>query len=139
MTRQQKVITKPASNRASIRRRVKRFYAAFNTGDWPACFALIDPKLRDGSKIDLSRYSESLSAFKAAYKTINVWYVRISMHMDVSRSKQDARPFAYVYVIWQDDQHAFHMFRERWVKESDRWYTRVVGLVAHKELAKDLT
>ncbi len=43
----------------------------------------------------------------------------------------DPRPFAYVYIYWQDHRHAFRLFRERWVHDGGKWYTRVVGLVFH--------
>ncbi|MFO0968477.1 MAG: hypothetical protein U0793_23215 [Gemmataceae bacterium] len=57
------------------------------------------------------------------------WHIRLSPHLERSAHQRDKRPFAYVYIVWQDDNHAFHMFRERWVKEGGRWFTRVIGLV----------
>jgi len=108
-------------------------YDWFNQELWESCFSLIDPELREQSKVPLPTYADQLTAFKAAYGKINPWYIRISLHLDASSNKRDTRPFAYVYVIWQDDQHGFHMFRERWVKHSDRWYTRVVGLVPNRQ------
>lgn len=81
------------------------------------------------SKVDSAAYSGSLRKFKEAYGSINPWYIRISLHLDATSSKRDQRAFAYVYIVWQDEAHGFHMFRERWVKHFGRWYTRVVGLV----------
>ena len=52
-----------------------------------------------------------------------------SLHGDARTVGSDRRPFAYVYVVWQDEAHGFHMFRERWVKDRGWWFTRVVGLV----------
>jgi hypothetical protein len=104
-------------------------YEWFNRGLWDQCFSLIDPKLREGAKVDLPVYADQLRAFRAAYGMIHPWYVRINLHLDTSANKQDDRPFAYLYVIWQDEVRGFHMFRERWVKQSGRWFTRVVGLV----------
>lgn len=93
----------------------------------------IDPRLRENSKIELAKYAASLAAFEQRYGTIRICYVRINLHLNVRTNKQDDRPFAFAYVVWQDDKGVVHMFRERWVNESGRWYTRVVGLVTHKE------
>jgi hypothetical protein len=121
------------SEREALRRRVKQLYECFNRGLWERCFALIDPRLRSASKVDSADYANSLQAFKETYGAINPWYIRISVHVDSSSNKHDARPFANVYVVWQDAVHGFHMFRERWVKESGRWFTRVVGLVPNRQ------
>ena len=72
---------------------------------------------------------ECLQSFREVYGTISLWYIRISLHLDPATNKRDPRPFAYVYVVWQDQAHAFHMFRERWVQDAGRWFTRVAGLV----------
>ena len=120
------------SERRALRRRVKQMYDWFNRGLWENCFSLIDPQLREQSKVQLTTYADRLQAFKASYGQINPWYIRISPH-DASANQRDKRPFAYVYVIWQDNQHGFHMFRERWVKDSGRWFTRVVGLVPNQQ------
>jgi hypothetical protein len=76
--------------------------------------------------------SHEASERRALRRRVKQMYDRISLHLDASANKHDERPFAYVYVIWQDEAHGFHMFRERWVKHSDRWFTRVVGLVANR-------
>jgi hypothetical protein len=107
-------------------------YAWFNQESWDKCFTLIDPKLTAQSKPPSADYSERLRAFKHCYGSIRPWYIRISLHLDASSNKRDSRPFAYVYVVWQDEAHGFHMFRERWVKDSGRWFTRVVGLVPNR-------
>ena len=82
--------------------------------------------------LDPAVYAEGLRAFKEVYETINLWQIRISLHLDARSNKHDDRPFAYVYVVWQDAAHGFHMFRERWVKDANRWYTRVAGLVPNR-------
>jgi hypothetical protein len=120
-----------STERAALRRRIRQMYAALNRGDWAACYELIDPRLRDKGAIDLPRYAASLDMFKRAFGSVNPWYVRLSLHLPPHKNKQDPRAFAYVYVVWQDERRAFHMFRERWVKDGDRWHTRVVGLVTH--------
>jgi hypothetical protein len=122
-----------ASEREALRRRVKQMYEWFNRGLWDKCFSLIDPMLREQSKTELPVYVERLRAFREVYGSITPWHIRISLHLDASANKRDGRPFAYVYVTWQDDAHGFHMFRERWVKHSERWFTRVVGLVPNQQ------
>jgi hypothetical protein len=122
-----------ASEREALRRRVKRLYEWFNQESWDECFSLVDPRLKDQAKVKGPIYRESLQEFKQAYGKIAPWYMRISLHLGVSSNKQDERPFAYVYVIWQDAERGFHMFRERWVKDSGRWFTRVVGLVPNRQ------
>jgi hypothetical protein len=107
-------------------------YDWFNRGLWDKCFSLIDPRLREEGKVQLPHYSAGLEAFKEVYGTIKPWHVQLSLHLDASSNKQDQRPFAYVYVVWQDEVHGFHMFRERWVKHGGRWFTRVVGLIPNR-------
>jgi hypothetical protein len=63
---------------------------------------------------------------------IRPWHVRISLHLTGSRPASDPRAFAYVYTVWQDERHEFHMFRERWVRDGKNWYTRVAGLVVNE-------
>lgn len=123
------------SERETLRKRVKQFYLRFNEEDWADCYSLIDPQLTQQGKVDQSAYAERMQAFKNVYGRVQLWLTRLSLHLDVSAKQRDRRPFAYVYVIWQDDAHGFHMFRERWVKENGRWFTRVVGLVPNKAQA----
>jgi hypothetical protein len=108
---------------------------ALNRELWERCFALIDPKLVEKGAVRLASYTASLSAFKRHYGSIKPWHVRLSLHLPPHANKHDRRPFAYVYVVWQDERHGFHMFRERWVKDHDQWYTRVVGLVVQVDSA----
>ena len=61
-----------------------------------------------------------MQVFKDAYGSVKPWWTRLSLHLDTSPKQTDKRPFAYVYVIWQDDTHGFHMFRERWIKDRSR-------------------
>lgn len=128
-----KKTTKRASERKVLDRRVRKMYAWFNLGLPDKCFSLIDPNLIDQSRVEAQAYGEGLSAFKEAYGSIRLFHIRISLHLDPSANKHDQRPFAYVYVTWQDEAHGFHMFRERWVKHAGKWYTRVAGLVPNKQ------
>ncbi len=106
-----------ASERKNLRRRGRQFYRRFNEGDWQKCYAQIDPRLTQQRKTEPSTYAERMRAFKNVYGSVQLQWVRLSMHMDASANPRDKRPFAYVYVLWQDDAHEFHMFRERWIKD----------------------
>jgi hypothetical protein len=110
-------------------------YAWFNRALWEKCFSLLDPKLVQQANVQLSSYADRMVAFQQAYGSIQPWHTRISLHLEASSTRRDPRPFAYVYVVWQDDRHEFHMFRERWVKDGGRWFTRVVGLVPDRQEA----
>lgn len=118
-----------ASSRQALRRKVNQMYEWLNQGAWDKCFSLIDPKLREQAKVERQTYTESLRRFRGVYGQVAPWYIRISLHPDAAANKRDSRSFAYVYVVWQDQARGFHMFRERWVQDSGRWFTRVVGLV----------
>jgi hypothetical protein len=122
-----------ASERKSLRRRVGQMYDWFNQESWEKCLSLLDPRLVGNGKVEAQTYVDSLRRFKGVYGNIRPWHIRISLHLDEPSNKRDDRPFAYVYVVWQDTAHAFHMFRERWVKDSGHWFTRVVGLVPNRE------
>ena len=125
---------KPSStDRQALRKRVKHFHHAFNKADWQACFVQIDPQLSENDKVRIEAYSKLMDVFKEAYGAVSIWLTRISMHPEGASKQGDKRPFAYVYVIWQDAAYGFHMFRERWVKDHGEWYTRVVGLVPNKQ------
>jgi hypothetical protein len=108
-------------------------YAWFNRGLPDRCFSLVDPNLTSEAKVEPQAYRDGLLAFKDAYGSIRLFHIRSSLHLDAATIKHDPRPFAYVYVTWQDEAHGFHMFRERWVKHAGRWYTRVAGLVPNRK------
>jgi hypothetical protein len=108
-------------------------YEWFNQELWEKCFSLIDPQLVERSGVHLPVYCETLQTFKKTYGRVRPWHIRINLHLDASSNKHDKRPFAYVYVVWQDDSHGFHMFRERWIKHDGKWFTRVVGLVVNQQ------
>jgi hypothetical protein len=123
---------KMKSDRAALRRRVVAMIRGLNSADWERCYETIDPKLRDKGTPEAKRCAQQLRAFRDIYGEIVPWHTRINLHLDASTNKHDARPFAYVYIVWQDAAKEFHIFRERWVKDKDQWYTRVVGLVPGK-------
>ena len=104
-------------------------YDSFADDVWAKCFSLVDPKLREQSKAQLPAYAEGIKDFKPVYGRVHPWMIKLSLHLDATPSQRDKRPFAYVYVIWQDAASRFHMLQERWVKDADRWYTRVAELV----------
>jgi hypothetical protein len=132
MIKTQQRTSRAGAERKELRRRTKQFYDAFNSGSWKACFTMIDPKLRNPPTVRVSVYAEQMRAFQEAFGSIKPWHIRISLHLEKRSGASDARPFAYVYVVWQDAAHGFHMFRERWVKHGGQWYTRVVGLVPNQ-------
>ena len=118
--------------REALRRRVKLFYRRFNKADWAGCHALIDPQIILKGRVKPGLYSEMMQAFKNVYGSVNLWFTRVSLHLKATPNQSDKRPFAYVYVIWQDDSHRFHIFQERWIKDHGQWFTRVVGLVPNR-------
>jgi hypothetical protein len=133
MKRSSRTTPPDGSERGALRKRVRQFYVRFNDEDWAGCYSLLDPQLTEGKKVELATYSERMRVFKEVYGSVKLWLVRLNLHLAPSPTQRDKRPFAYAYVIWQDDTHAFHLFRERWIKDGDRWFTRVVGLVPNKQ------
>jgi hypothetical protein len=132
MAKQLSSAVKEATLKTALRRRVRDLYRSFNLGEFARCFHFLDPRLREAGKVEPEAYSQSLSTFKNHYGTVNIWLIRISLYADTPTNKRADRPFAYVYVVWQDLRNEVHLFRERWVYDSGRWYTRVVGRVAHE-------
>jgi hypothetical protein len=112
---------------------VKQFYRRFNKADWGACHALIDPQLTRQGKVKVETYSELMQTFKDVYGSVKPRWTRLSLHLRAAPTQRDKRPFAYVYVIWQDDAHGYHMFRERWIKDHGQWFTRIVGLIPNRQ------
>jgi hypothetical protein len=120
------------TERQSLRKRVKQFYRRFNQARWEDCYALIDPQLTQPGKVKLHTYAELMQAFKDVYGSVKPRWTRLNLHLEGAPKQGDKRPFAYVYVVWQDNAHGFHLFRERWIKDRDDWFTRVAGLVPNK-------
>ena len=120
------------SDRAALRRRVLGRIHRLNAGQWDQCYEVIDPRLRGKGTPERAAHAAQLSAFRSEYGSVHPWHTRISLHPGGAKNKQRGRPFAYVYVVWQDAAKGFHLFRERWVKDGRQWYTRVVGLVPGK-------
>lgn len=118
--------------RTALRKRVSGFYRRFNDADWNGCYAMIDPELTQRGRPQPGTYGELMQAFKDAYGEVHRWFTRLSLHLVESPKQGDKRPFAYVYLVWQDQAHGFHMFRERWVKDNGQWFTRVVGLIPNR-------
>jgi hypothetical protein len=132
MARQRTEPLKPAALKAALRRRIRQLYQQYNVHAWQACYRFIDPRLRQESRIDPARYAESLADFGQRFGEIRIWHVDLSLHLEPRANKHDTRPFAFAYVFWQDGLKTFHVFRERWILDAGRWYTRVVGLVAQE-------
>ncbi len=115
---------------ASLRRAIRSFYDSYRQEKWTLCFNRIDPQLRESGKVDFDIYHDSLRTFWLAYGDVSILAIELS---EIHRSKHDPRPFAFADIVWRDRSHEFHVFRERWVYDDKRWYTRVVGLVAHQQ------
>jgi hypothetical protein len=124
-----KLSPRERAERQALRRRVQQFYRRFNKGGWEDCYALIDPELTRQGKVNVDTYGNLMQRFKETYGNVKSRWTNLSLHMDATPKQRDKRPFAYVYILWQDEAHAFHMFRERWVQNHGEWFTRVVGLV----------
>lgn len=114
---------------ASLRRAIRSFYDSYRQEKWTLCFNRIDPQLRETAKVDFDSYQESLQTFQREYGDVAILVIEVS---EIHRSKHDPRPFAFASIVWRDRSHEFHVFRERWVFDGKRWYTRVVGLVTHQ-------
>ena len=114
---------------ASLRRAIRNFYDSYRQEKWTLCFNRIDPQLREAAKVDFDSYRDSLQTFWLAYGDVSILAIEVS---EIHRSKHDPRPFAFASIVWRDRSHEFHVFRERWVFDDKRWYTRVVGLVTHQ-------
>ena len=133
MIKTKAISSRKAAERKALHRRARKMYDAFNRGLWEKCFSLIDPELRESSRVKLSVYADQMAAFQKVYRQIKPWHIRTSLHFEKGPRGDHSRPFAYVYVVWQDHANEYHMFRERWVKHADHWYTRVAGLVANRQ------
>ena len=135
MIRTKKQQLDPATERKALRRRVAQFYEDFNQSRWDKCFLSVVPTLRENAKVTSGPYATGLRTFQDLYGSIRPWHLQISLHLDGASKQNDARPFAFVYIVWQDQANEFHMFRERWVRMDDRWYSRVAGLVPNRHNA----
>jgi hypothetical protein len=133
MPKQETKPSKESALKTSLRRRIRNLYRRYNEQDWDSCYQILDPRLREENRIDPAVYAESLAAFSSTYGNVDIWHIRLSLHARPGENKNDGRPFAYAYVFWQDDRKALHVFRERWVLDGGRWYTRVVGLVGQEQ------
>src|SRR5436190_21320809 len=128
MIKQSKPSRSQTKLRTTLSRRIRSFYRWFNQGRDEKCYTYVDPQLREESKLKAAVYSESLRAFRHEHGSVQIWFIRSNLY-PAKTNPRDPRPFAYVYLLWQDDRHEFQLFRERWVHDGERWYTRVVGLV----------
>lgn len=121
-----------AADRNTLRRRIRRLYAALNRAEWGRCFEMLDPHLSLEGRVQRSVYAKQLEEFRNRYGSISPQWMRLQIVPEGAARQGDPRPFALVIVLWQDAHGEFHLFRERWVKHQGRWYTRVAGLIGHK-------
>jgi hypothetical protein len=114
-------------DKASLIQRVRYFYKYFNERDWAKCRRYVDPKLQ--VKVAAGDYGRTMDAFFSAHGPLRQLTV-VSMNLyPAGSARTDDREFAYVVLSWKARGNALHHFRERWIKDGGRWFTRVVGLV----------
>jgi hypothetical protein len=116
----------------SLAGRIVNFYRFFNRQDWTRCYEYIDPNIRGKGNVGLEGYSQSMRAFFEAFGPVQqVKILKLSVYRG-ERVKDDRRDFAYVVISWKDKTNDFHHFKERWIKDQEKWFTRVVGLVPNR-------
>jgi hypothetical protein len=114
--------------------RVARFYGTFNQRDWLACFDCIDPRLKD--EADPGDYAQVMERYFDEFGPMQLSEIRIHSMLPANTAKTDEREFAYVIVSWTDKRGGPRHFQERWIKDHDEWFTRVVGLVVPEQEPK---
>ena len=87
----------------------------------------VDPKIKERG-LDEAVYVTQLARFHSNYCPIKIRPLTYKLHPGLT-SKEDKRSFAYVTISWQDKRGGLHHFREKWVKDTAAWCTRVAGLV----------
>jgi len=116
----------------SLAARIIFFYKFFNQRNWARCYEYIDPKLRAKREFGISEYSRTMRDFFEAHGPVEqVKILKISIHSGIE-ANNDQRDFAYVVISWKDKSREFHHFRERWIKDREKWFTRVIGLVPNR-------
>jgi hypothetical protein len=120
-------IPTPRRDKVSLLQRVRYFYLFFNRRDWAKCHGYLDPKLR--AKYAEADYARMMDGFFAAHGPLRQMTVVSANLYSAGSARADDREFAYVVLSWKDRGNARYHFRERWIKEGGRWFTRVVGLV----------
>jgi hypothetical protein len=121
------------NDRERLRHRVRRNITHINEQQFDECYNLLDPKLLSSQTAGSNDFLVSLKTFIEVYGRINVWHTKLYGTWDSRKMNGDKRPFAYAYVVWFDAQRRFHLFRQRWVRDGDLWYSRVIGLVAYDD------
>lgn len=115
---------------ASVRRRIRQFYAALNRRDFDHCRRMIDPRirLRPGA-VTLHQYENSLAQFLAEFGSVDIVEFSIALHLNEPSALYEGRDFALGRTTWVDDADERHVFSERWVRDGRAWYTRSTGFV----------
>lgn len=116
----------------SLAARINFFYRFFNLQEWARCYEYVDPKLRAKRESGLSDYSRIMREFFMAHGPVEqVKILKISIHSGIT-AKDDQRDFAWVVISWKDKANEFHRFKERWIKDGEKWFTRVIGLMPNR-------
>src|SRR5271170_1791299 len=96
---------------ASLRRRIKQFYARLNQRAFESCWAMLDPQIRDDpTSITLYQYTSSVERFLSwcgAVKVTAIEPVQLSVK-EPNRLYND-RDFAIVRVTWEDREKQQHI------------------------------
>lgn len=122
----------PTTNQqASLKRRVRQFYAALNAGAFEKCYHLIDPRLlAEPGTVTLFQYENALAVFLQQVGGVTVRQVTITgLHLGQPNKLYEGRDFALGKTVWEDAAGNTHQFAERWVCENGLWYTRSTGLL----------
>lgn len=121
-------IPPPKSEERKLKDRIRVFYDHFNNRDWKACFATIDPVIRN-KKLDETVYEETLKSFSSKYVKVTIIDLQVTIYKNIKSYSYGDRDFAYGKLSWMDFHNRSHVLNERWVKEKDgEWYTCMVGL-----------
>lgn len=123
--------TETEKRRASLERRIRRFYDLLNRGDFGRCHRIIDPRVRlKPSSVTLFQYENALRQFLEQFGRVQVVGIDVGLHLNEPSELYEGRDFAVGKTTWADRAGEQHVFSERWVREGRAWYTRSTGLLA---------
>jgi hypothetical protein len=125
------MIPKPEHQRASLKRRIQRFYELLNQHDFDGCYRMIDPRIRlKPTSVTLFQYQNALRQFLDQFGSVKILTITIDLHHNEPSVLYEGRDFAVGKTTWSDETGERHVFSERWVREGRAWHTRSTGFVA---------
>ncbi len=123
-----------ASIKASLTRRITRFYELLGEQEFTKCYAMIDPLVRSNStSVTLYQYENAARQFVRHFGKPRVHEIDIEVHVGKPSKLYSDRDFAVGRTLWVDRAGVEHVFQERWVRAGQRWYTRCTGFVTPAE------